>query len=118
MTMPWEGFYSGYMSGVDGQGFALLMFSGGIIVGADPLGVTFDGTYETQEDGSLKGTVQVSVPPHGTVIQGASAGPAGMQYDVVINFSNAFAVDFVKLETPLGPVNIRLVKLRELSAVV
>ncbi|RKE53396.1 hypothetical protein C8J41_101397 [Sphingomonas sp. PP-CC-3G-468] len=118
MSISWEGFYSGYMSGSEGQGFALFIFADGAIAGADPLGVKFDGTYETQNDGSLAGTVTVSVPAGGTVIQGASAGPAGIKYEVVLEFSpNTFALDFVKLETPLGPVNLRLVKLRELGAV-
>lgn len=118
MPMSWEGFYSGYMSGSDGQGFAMFIFANGAIAGADPLGVKFDGNYEIQADGSLAGKVTVSVPAGGTVIQGASAGPAGIKYEVVISFSpNAFVLDFVKLETPLGPVNLRLVKLRELEAV-
>ncbi len=114
--MTWEGFYASYMSGSEGQGFAVFIFSNGIIAGADPLGVNFDGTYETQSDGSLAGNVTVSVPAGGTVIQGASAGPTGMKYDVPLVFAaNAFALDFVELETPLGPVNLRMKKLRDLE---
>lgn len=112
----WEGFYASFMSGSDGQGFAMFIFADGVIAGADPLGVKFDGTYETLGDGSLAGTVTVTVPPGGTVIQGASAGPAGLRYEVPIAFApNAFALDFVKLDTPLGPVNLRMAKLRELG---
>jgi hypothetical protein len=116
MTQSWEGFYASYMSGSDGQGFAMFVFAGGAIVGASPLGGKFDGTYETLEDGSLTGKVTVTVPPGGTVIQGASAGPAGMKYEVPIAFApDAFALDFVKLDTPLGPVHLRMAKLRELG---
>jgi hypothetical protein len=109
----WEGFYAGYMSSSDGQGFAMFVFSNGVIAGADPLGVEFDGHYETSEDGSILGRVSVRVPAGGTVIQGASAGPSGMTYDVPIAFpAGAFEADFVKLDTPLGPVNLRMKRLR------
>jgi hypothetical protein len=114
--MTWEGIYAGYMSGSDGQGFALFIFSDGIIAGSDPLGVNFDGTYELMDDGSLKGSVTVSVPSGGTVIQGASAGPAGLKYTVPVAFAaDALTADFIELETPLGPVNLRMKKLRELG---
>jgi hypothetical protein len=113
----WEGFYASYMSASDGQGFAMFVFSNGLISGVDPLGVEFDGRYETKEDGSLVGVVTVKVPPSGTVIQGASAGPSGLTYQVPIAFAtDAFEIDFVKLETPLGPVNLRMKKLRGLDA--
>lgn len=116
MTDAWEGFYASYMSGSDGQGFGIFIFANGAIAGADPLGVKFDGRYETSQDGALAGTVTVTVPPGGSVIQGATAGPSGMQYDVPIAFApNALALDFLNLETPLGPVNLRMVKLRELG---
>lgn len=116
MATAWEGFYATYMSASDGQGFAMFVFSNNVIVGADPLGVKFDGTYEACDDGSLVGRVTVTVPPGGTVIQGASAGPNGMTYEVPISFeAGAFSLDFVKLETPLGPVNIRMNKLRDVG---
>ena len=113
----WDGFYAAYMSGSNGQGFVVFVFSAGVIVGADPLGVNFDGVYKDLEDGSLEGNVTVTVPGGGTVIQGASAGPAGFQYDVPLSFaSNALEVDFIRMSTPLGPVNVRLRKLRDLAS--
>ncbi len=116
MSTAWNGFYASYMSGSDGQGFAMFVFSNGTIVGADPLGVKFDGVYQTSDDGSLTGKVTVSVPPGGTVIQGASAGPGGLTYEVPISLApNAFSLDYLKLETPLGPVNLRMVKLRDVD---
>lgn len=112
--MTWDGFYAGYMSGLNGQGFAMFVFANGVIVGSDPLGVEFDGTYTTLQDGSLKGDLKVKIPAGGVVIQGVTAGPSGMTYHVPLAFAaDVFAFDFLKIETPLGPVNLRMKKLRE-----
>lgn len=113
----WDGFYAGYMSGSEGPGFAMFVFSKGVIVGADPLGVLFDGSYTVLADDSVTGVVTVSVPSGGTVIQGASAGPGGLSYEVPISFpSNALDLDYLALKTPLGPVNLRMKKLRGIGS--
>lgn len=57
-----NGFYSAFMSGEDGQGYALLVFKDGNIVGADPLGVQFDGVYSKDGQG-WSGEVTVKAPP-------------------------------------------------------
>ena len=112
-----EGFYAAYMTGVEGQGFAMLASAKGKIVGVDPLGVQFDGIYTVSSDGgSIAGEVTVSVPSGGVVIQGASAGPAGITYVVPITIPIAIeAHGFFSLDTPLGPVNIKLKRLRDLG---
>jgi hypothetical protein len=116
VTEKWNGFYRAYMTGADGQGFAMYVFMDGRIIGADPLGVLFDGGYEVSESGELKGEVTVTVPPNGTVIQGVSSGPSGLTYKVPINFGGDLEeLDFVRLETPLGPVNLKLEKVRGLE---
>ncbi|QDK34748.1 hypothetical protein [Sphingomonas sp. IC081] len=111
----WDGFYASYMTGSEGQGFAMFIFFGGKIVGADPLGVQFDGTYTASDDGSIDGVVTVKVPSGRTVIQGASAGPTGMTYDIPIKFgAQDFNLDYIKLETPLGQINIKMNKIRDI----
>ncbi len=115
MTDFWEGFYAGYMTGADGQGFAMFVFRDGIISGADPLGVLFDGSYERSETAELNGEITVTVPPNGTVIQGVSAGPSELKYTLPISFERSdLESDFVQLATPLGAVNLKLEKLRGL----
>lgn len=111
MASDWDGFYAAYMTGADSQGFGLFTFLKGHIAGADPMGVQFRGTFEEGADGSATGKVQVKVPPGGTVIQGASAGPAGMSYEVEIKLDRSDIEEFIRIETPLGPVNVRLKKL-------
>lgn len=109
----WDGFYAGYMHSSGGQGFAMFVFREGVIAGADPLGVEFDGHYAVREDGSMAGHVSVVVPPNTTLIQGVTTGASGMKYDVPIDLpSGAFEAPFVRLDTPLGPVNLRMQKLR------
>lgn len=114
-----DGVYAAYMTGASAQGFAMFLFQNGIIVGADPLGVLFDGEYLTGADaGPITGKVTVRVPPNGTVIQGVTSGPSGMTYEVPLTLVREFEqLDFLKIETPLGPVNVKLKKLRSLKEV-
>lgn len=113
MGHDWQGFYAGYMTGAEGQGFAMFVFRDGVISGTDPLGVLFDGAYSVEAHGELVGEVTVTIPPNGTVIQGVTAGPAGMEYTVPVKFGiHDFDLDYVELSTPLGPINLIMRKLR------
>lgn len=109
-----DGFYSAFMTGADGQGYALLVFREGNIIGADPLGVTFDGTFGPEPNGDgWSGEVHVKAPAGGTLIQGVSTGPSGLSYSVPIRLPVDFAErPFIHIETPLGPVNVKLTKIR------
>jgi hypothetical protein len=112
----WEGFYASYMTGTDGQGFAMFVFFNGLIVGTDVLGVSFDGNYSVKDTGDLVGEVSVKIPPNGTVIQGVTAGPSGMTYTVPVKFGvNDLDLDYVELSTPLGPINLVMKKMRGLE---
>lgn len=107
-----QGFYNAFMSAADGQGFVMFVFKDGVISGADPLGVKFDGTYIKSETGFFAKII-VSVPAHGEVIQGAKAGPEGMQYPVELVLEpNFWEKPFVEVSTPLGKVNARFERLR------
>ncbi|GBQ28445.1 hypothetical protein HLH34_11210 [Gluconacetobacter azotocaptans] len=78
MTKMIDGVYAAYMTGANGQGFAMFVFQSGIIVGADPLGVLYDGEYLPGADSEpITGKVTVRVPPNGTVIQGVRRGRRG-----------------------------------------
>ena len=110
----WDGFYAAYMTGDEGQGFAMFIFSNGTIVGADPLGVRFDGSFEVTSEGALRAAVEVNVPPEGMVIQGATPGPSGLSYGVSFDLSQGQTNDYFQITTPLGPVNVRLEKLRSI----
>lgn len=114
MTERVEGIYSGYMTAAEGNGFSMFVFYNGVVSGADPLGVSYDGTYAQKGD-VCSARVRVKVPSEAVVIQGASAGPAGMEYELGLDLPADFATrDFFRVDTPLGPVNLRLRKLRGL----
>lgn len=115
MTINWDGIYAAYMTGSEGQGFAMFVFKDGAIAGTDAVGVTFDGDYTCNNDGDLLGEVRVNIPPNGTVIQGLSTGAEGFKYVVPLSL-NLADVDkpYITMDTPLGAVNLKLEKLRAL----
>ncbi|MDV3456352.1 hypothetical protein RZN05_05105 [Sphingomonas sp. HF-S4] len=116
MATAIDGIYAGYMSGSEGNGVLMFVFKDGIISGADPLGVLFDGEYTPNADGTVAATVKVTGPGGETVIQGASAGPSGLTYPVSMTLPADFACqEFIRVETPLGAVNLKLKKVRTLG---
>lgn len=115
MSEEIEGIYAAYMTGSTGQGFAMFVVRDGTIVGADPLGVTFDGAYAPTGNGDYSGTICVRVPPNGSTIQGVSVGPHGLTYEVTVSLPKSITdQEVMKFGTPLGPVNARMNKLRGL----
>ena len=114
--MDIDGFYAGYMTAAGGSGVALFVLRQGVLVGADMGAVQFDGNYSLQDDGSYAGTVTVKVPPGVTVIQGVTAPPPGLSYEVPLKLSSTFTTDpYFEVITPLGKVNAKLQKLRGLD---
>ena len=111
-----DGIYACYMSGLHDQGFMLIMFRAGVVAGADPFGVTMDGTYAPLSDGGgYAGVLEVSAPPGGTTIQGVHTGPSGVKYAVNFNLpSHVSSEETLKITTPFGPINARLKKFRGL----
>lgn len=101
------------MTAAGGSGLALFLLRAGVLVGADLGGVQFDGTYEQDKEGVYTGSVVVRVPAGVTVIQGVTAPPAGLKYEVPLRLPANFAEEpFIEITTPLGKVNARLQKLR------
>ena len=115
--MELDGFYTARITGTSGQGLAIFVFQSGILVGCDPLGVQFDGHYEADEVGStLRGSVTVKAPPGGMTVQGVNTGPNGITYTLPFELPTDFGLlNFIRLETPLGPVNMTLKKMRGLK---
>ena len=110
-----DGIYAGYMAGTGGNGLALFTLMGGVLVGADMGGVIFDGAYSEDPDGGFSGSVVVKVPAGVTVIQGVTAPPQGLRYEVPLRMpTNFLAEPYFEITTPLGKINARLQKLRDL----
>lgn len=111
-----EGIYAAYMTGKEGAGFAMFIFVRGRLIGVDPMGVNFEGTYQPVLDGGHIGKVSVNVPPGGTTVQGVSSGESGISYEVEVTIPPDFLRrQFISISTPLGPVNVSLKKVRDVD---
>ncbi|MBA3520472.1 MAG: hypothetical protein H0T75_23175 [Rhizobiales bacterium] len=112
-----DGFYAGYFTSKQDSGLGLLVLQDGVLTGVDAGGVKFDGTYHIEtESGSIEGEVTVDAPPGGTLIQGVPTGASGLTYRTRFKFPvDLTSQPFLRLDTPFGPVNVKLQKLRGLT---
>ena len=115
MTGPVEGFYSAYITGKEGQGFAVIIFMAGRIIGADAAGFLFDGQYVEGSEG-LSVSLSIKAPPNVPRVQGGLTGPEGEEDHLNFHLQQDFASnEFVRIDTQRGPVNVKLVRLRGIS---
>ena len=115
MSSELNGFYAGFFSGAGGEGLALFIIKDGVIAGTDAGGVLFDGTYAAIESG-WSGPVKVKAPANVTLVQGVTTGPAGLEYEVPIFLpKNFLAEPYLSAQTPLGPVNFKLKRIRDVA---
>lgn len=111
-----DGFYVAYMTGHAGTSMLMLVIQHGIIVGADIGGLAYDGTIRDKGDGSgFRCSVVYNVPPSTELITGAAQSAEfqriPIQFDIPRDFASG---QILQIETPLGPVNARFRKLRDL----
>jgi hypothetical protein len=115
MTTAVEGFYSAYVTGKEGQGFAIIIFMARRVIGADAAGFLFDGQYGEDDNGTSV-SLSIKAPANTPRVQGGVTGPQGEETH--LNFRlppNFTSHEFIRIETPRGPVNVRFVKLRSIS---
>lgn len=114
MSASINGFYAAYLTGSSGQGFSMLVFKDGIIVGADVVGAKYDGTY-TETNAGFAAKLRVSIPPNTLLVQGPTIGPQGDNWEMDMEFPIDFlSQPFIRINAKHGPVNVKLVKLRDL----
>jgi hypothetical protein len=108
-----NGFYAVYITGSARQGFAMLVFRNGKVVGVDVGGVKYDGTYNDSGTGyAVK--LKVVIPPNAPLVQGVSTGPQGDSSELEFQLPGDFlAKPFIRVDAKHGPVNAKIVKLRE-----
>jgi hypothetical protein len=115
MTSSIDGFYSAYLTGSMGQGFAMLVFKRGAISGADAMGARYDGNYRDSASG-FSVRLKVWLPPNTLLVQGVSTGSEAdiseLDFELPADF---LAQPFIRVNAKHGPVNVKLVKLRELD---
>jgi hypothetical protein len=115
MSESIDGIYAAYMSGKAGQGLAVLVFRREQIVGADTAGVVYDGRY-VPAAANLSITLTAKAPPNTLIVQGGQTGPEGEQNELSFAIPHDFtAQNYIRVETRHGPINVRLVKLRDLN---
>ncbi len=108
-----DGFYVAYISGMVGLGMAMFIFRDGVVVGSDMAGVSYDGTYIPSEDHrTVHVTASVKVPGGTTLVQGRVVPPEGESFQIDRSIPIVSDAPFFPLDTPHGPVNVRLTKLR------
>jgi len=94
----------------------MLVISKGTLVGADITGMKYDGTIARKSDDSgFVCSVVYIIPPGIPLITGAPppAQPQRipLQFELPMNFADKRVV---LIETPLGPVNARFEKIRDI----
>ncbi|MBD9493183.1 hypothetical protein [Ensifer sp. ENS01] len=111
-----DGIYSAYLAGTAGTSFGMFLLKDGVIAGADAGGGSYDGNYTLSPDGgSWTGSISFTLPVGGSTITGQVSTQEPIKIDVPIKLPLNFASsDFVRIETPTGPLNARFVLVRKL----
>tara|TARA_B100000614_G_C14537347_1_gene488946 strand:+ start:464 stop:811 length:348 start_codon:yes stop_codon:yes gene_type:complete len=113
-----EGFFALYYTGVAGTGFGLFILSRGIITGVDVGGGTYDGDYRVdQAAGTLDGELKFNVPPGLPLVTGHPAQANSFTLSIPLKLPvNLGGEKPLTVQTPTGPVNVVVKKLRDLPA--
>jgi hypothetical protein len=110
-----DGFYALYYTGRVGSGFGVIVLKGGIVTGADVTGGLYDGQYTIKQDkGVFEGTIKLTLPPGISLVTGGP--PTQETFTQEFPISLPLALDSkhpVQVQTPTGPINIVLKKLRD-----
>ena len=107
--------YVAYFTGVAGQSLGLFYIGDGLLAGIDAAAMQYDGSYETNRDGSLEGIVEYVLPAGVSLITGAPAGVAPTRVSVKLKLPAGFDDGrVITIETPLGPVNAKFEKLKDI----
>lgn len=112
-----EGIYRIAFTGVAGSGFGILLFKDGMLAGADVGGATYDGAYtEDAAARSLDAKIMMRAPAGITPVQ--TGVPIAEPMSLPIN--GRLPLDLgggnpLRIETPLGPVNVIFSKIRDLD---
>ena len=113
--MATRALYAAYLSGASGKSLALFYIGDGVIAGVDVGGITYDGHATYEADGSLQGVVSFTAPAGTPLITGISGPTNPTVVSIPISLPAGFADGgFTRIETPLGPLNARFEKIRDL----
>jgi hypothetical protein len=107
--------YVAYLTGVAGQAVGLFYIGDGLVIGVDGGTMQYDGSYTTMEDGSMQGVIEYVVPAGVPLITGAPTGMSSTRVTMKLSLPADFHDGrVVALETPLGPVNAKFEKVKDI----
>jgi hypothetical protein len=110
-----DGFYAAFLTGRGGNTMVLLLaIRANVLVGVDAGGLKYDGTVEPTPNGGYRFQVRYVVQPGTQLItgMGSVATPTPVQLDFAAPSDFASGV-VLTIQTPLGPINAKLSKLRD-----
>ncbi len=85
-------------------------------MGVDVAAVKYDGTYTDAGGSGFAVKLKVSIPPNTTLVQGVTTGPKGDVSELDFQLPNDFlSQPFIRVNAKHGPVNAKIMKLRELN---
>lgn len=111
-----DGIYSLIFRGLTDWGMAVLVLRHGLVCGADLHAVQIDGVYSVTAE-ALTVNVTITVPPGVALVQGTPAQPTTYQFPISASFplGHIGTSNPTLVNTPVGPLNILLRKLRDLT---
>jgi hypothetical protein len=108
-----DGFYVAYLTGRGGNSVLLFVIKSSTVVGVDVGGMKYDGHIENRENGTVSFHIEYTVPPGTPLITGvggvAAPTPVALDFSVPSNFADGV---IVSVQTPFGPINAKISKLR------
>ncbi len=111
-----DGFFNIVFTGASGSGFGVLVFSAGIIVGADASGAIYDGKYmENISTGEITIHGKISIPGGAMSVQNGIplAAATTVHIDATMAKADMLSQKIVLLQTALGPINVIYKKIRD-----
>jgi hypothetical protein len=109
-----DGFYAAYLTGRGGNTVMLFAIKGNEVVGVDGGGLTYDGNIEAAANGGFTMHIKYVIAPGTSLITGVGTVAAPTPVALVVNLPSNFADRvIVSVQTPFGPVNAKISKLRE-----
>lgn len=113
MDTSTDGFYSAFLTGKEGSGFAVFVIRKGVVVGVDVFGGTYDGSIKPSTNDGYKLELNVHIPPNASTIQGRVTGSGGQMLDISFTLPRSFLAEpFIRIETNDCPVNCKFIKVR------
>lgn len=107
--------YVAYFTGAAGQSIGLFYIGDGVLAGVDAATMKYDGAYTTNPDGSMEGAVEYVLPGGTPLITGAPVSLTATRMTVKLALPAGFDDGrVITIETPLGPVNAKFEKLKDI----